>query len=435
MKGGGNITDISQYNGIKLITKYWSKINHTHGHENKAVIVGDVHGDLHQFIAPLVMNDIITLNGEINTIDNDIMYYVPSYIVNDCKCIVIYLGDITDEWIFSRTISYMMYNLLKNNKVRYIYGNHDLSIIGRYYLFKEGKLNIAVDIPPLWETLKKELNCNEHIKIIKDKVMYDNDEVKGIEYLYKYISPLFNNLYKIFTEQLGLISMVIAVNNIPYMISHCTWTKAAIKQLLKKQFIDEHANRPSDKNKEQLRPMIFNYRPNNNSLTYLRNIVNKMNDINFNISEQSDYIELSKAVNDVFKSKSRLYVSKNNITYSRNTDTIFLNHIVGHTIGSEWRDINVNIKQSTYYDERMSKLNPDIINDKHIYYFDFGCSAGYDHDEISRPDYVYIKDSEMFVSNLPAFSFITTISNDERIDSMLIMNDKTPHSKNKITFN
>ena len=181
--------------------------------------------------------------------------------------------------------------------------------------------------------------------------------------------------------------------------------------------------------------MIFNYRPNNNSLTYLRNIVNKMNDINFNISEQSDYIELSKAVNDVFKSKSRLYISKNNITYSRNTDTIFLNHIVGHTIGSEWRDINVNIKQSTYYDERMSKLNPDIINDKYIYYFDFGSSAGYDHDEISRPDYVYIKDSEMFVSNLPAFSFITTISNDERIDSMLIMNDKTPHSKNKITFN
>ena len=168
MKGGGNITDISQFNGIKLITSYWSSVEERNN-ESEYSFVGAVHGDLHQFLAPLVINNVISLTGEVETENENIMYYVPKYKINEQpKCKVIYLGDIADEWIFSRTISLMLYELLKNKVISYIYGNHDLSIIGRYHLFKQRKLNIAEDIPPLWETIKKELNCVKEIKIYKN---------------------------------------------------------------------------------------------------------------------------------------------------------------------------------------------------------------------------------------------------------------------------
>ena len=109
---------------------------------------------------------------------------------------------------------------------------------------------------------------------------------------------------------------------------------------------------------------------------------------------------------------------------------IFLNHIVGHSSGAEFRDQNVNPSPSLYYNERTSKLTPTFFNNRTVYYFDFGCSAGYDHDEISHPDFVYSNERGLFVSNLPAFSFI--LSNGQ--DSLLVLADKTPRSQNKITI-
>ena len=109
MRGGGNITDISQLNGIKLISSYWSKVGERCENTNY-VFVGDVHGDLHQFLAPLVLNDVIKLTGKVDVKDENIYYYIPNYeINNNCTCKVIYLGDIVDEWLFSRTISYMFF--------------------------------------------------------------------------------------------------------------------------------------------------------------------------------------------------------------------------------------------------------------------------------------------------------------------------------------
>lgn len=429
MKGGGNITDISQFNGIKLITSYWSSVEERNN-ESEYSFVGDVHGDLHQFLAPLVINNVISLTGEVETENENIMYYVPKYKINEQpKCKVIYLGDIADEWIFSRTISLMLYELLKKKVISYIYGNHDLSIIGRYHLFKRRKLNIAEDIPPLWETIKKELNCVKEIKIYKNNILYDNDEKKGQDFLYKYLDPLFENLYKIFSEQLGKLSLAVNVNNVPYIISHCTWSKNAVKQLLQKSKISENAQRPSDKIESQLEQVINEYKPSMDSINYL-------NDVAFNNQSNIDYLKLSNSCNDIFNSKSRLFISKNNITYSRNIENIFINQITGHSIGSENREINVNVKPSTFYEERIEKLKPEIINGNKIYYFDFGSSAGYDHDEISRPDYVYVNKSGMYVTNLPGFTFISTksLDNSNDKDSLLIMKDKTPKSGNKIMW-
>jgi hypothetical protein len=452
MKGGGNITDISQFNGIELITSYWKNVNVQDGanegedynsitylNDVKYCFVGDVHGDLHQFLAPLVINNVISLTGEIETVDENIMYYVPKYQINEKqKCKVIYLGDISDEWIFSRTISYILYDLLKSRVILYIYGNHDVSIIGRYHLFKQRKLNLAEDIPPLWETVKKELNCIKEVKIYRDKILYENDESKGLDFLYKYLTPLFENLFKIFVEQLGKLSLAVKVKtrcgagirevlDETYIISHCTWSMNAIKQLLSKSRISDQARRGSDRDESQLEQVNVGYNPAPESINYLSSINGKSN---------IDYVKLSNSVNDIFNSQSRLYISKNGITYTRNTENIFVNQITGHSIGSAWRDINVNVGLSTYNNERIEKLKPTIINNKKIYYFDFGSSAGYDHDEISRPDYVYVNPTGMYVTNLPAFSFISSkSSSDSNIkDSMVIMKDKTPRSPNKIIW-
>lgn len=434
MRGGGNITDISQLNGIKLISSYWSKVDERCENANY-VFVGDVHGDLHQFLAPLVLNDVIKLTGKLDVKDENIYYYIPNYeINNNCMCKVIYLGDIVDEWLFSRTIAFMVYKLLKKKMIIFIYGNHDLSIIGRYHLFKQHKLNIAEDIPPLWETLKKELNCIKEIKIYKNIILYDNDEEKGKEFLYKYLEPLFDNLYKIFSKQLGKLSLAVSINNIQYIVSHSTWSKYSIRQLLQPAKPVENAVRQGDKEESQLKQIIDNYKPSPESLKYLSSICR-----NENSNEIIDYVKLSNSCNDVFNSKSRLFISKNNLTYSRSVENIFLNQITGHTFGSEFRELNINVKPSTFYKERLEKIKPDIINGCKIFYFDFGASAGYDHDEISRPDFVYITKDGMYVTNLPGFSFIISKSIDENSnendkDSLLIMKDKTTKSKNKIVW-
>lgn len=428
MKGGGNITDISQYNGIKLITSYWSSYKDIH--EAPYSFVGDVHGDLHQFLAPLVINNIIKLKNSLTTIDEKIHFYIPEFEINETTSSphspkVVYLGDIADEWIFSRTIAAMLYKLLKANKVIYIYGNHDLAIIGRYHLFKQRKLNFALDLPPLWETVKKELNPIRSIKFYKETILLNNSEENGLDFLYKYLEPLFENLYKIFMEGLGVVSLPVEVNKTQFIISHSTWTKNAIKQLIQKQdsTTSSNSNRPSDKEESQLLPLNPNHKPSETSINYLASILSS--------SSAIDYSQLANAVNDIFNGKSRLFISKNNITYSRNIENIFINQITGHSIGGEFRDINVNPTPSTYERERKEKLKPTIINGCKIYYFDFGSSAGYDHDEISRPDYVYLESNGMFVSNLPGFSFITSSGK----DSLLIMKDKTPRSRDKVVFN
>lgn len=429
---GGNITDISQEEGIKLITKYWSNKNSPI--ESNVFIVGDVHGDLHQFLAPLIMSGIMILNNDI--IEEKHKYpesslFLPSYkLIKDESKKIIYLGDMIDEWIFNRQIARILRNLLETtNNIIYIYGNHDLALIGRYFLFKDKKINIPYDLPPLWETLKSELNYNKNVKIYADKIEYNGDLNKGLDFLNDYLESLFEDMYTIFSKCLGKLSQVAKINNIPFMISHSTWTQNALKQLLINKY-NIKSDRPGDSEVIQTDPIIRNYKIKDESKIILNNVIQSLKNGKTPETEE-EYNSLSLACNDLFNSQSRLFISKNGITYTRNKETIFLNQITGHTAGSEMREIDVNVKPSKFYNERIGKLTPDIINDKKIYYFDFNCSAGYDHDEISRPDFVYISKDGLNVTNLPSFNFI--ISNKQH--SMIVSSDKTLHSNNKVTIN
>ena len=437
---GGNITDISQFDGMRLICQYWHSVN-SDNHFNvnlindSLVIVGDVHGDFNQFIAPLVLTGLITITSpEVKEIDNPGgVIYLPEYTINtNNKKRVIYLGDMVDEWIFSRSIVVMLYDILRQlpNNVKYIFGNHDLALIGRYQLYTEKSINFALDTPALWQTLKKELNHVKNLKIYRTTAELDGEPFKGYDYIHSYVQPLFESLWKIFSQHLGVISCVIELNKKPFIVSHTTWSVQAVQQLMTPN--NEYSiksDRPGDNKDEQKQPFETASNTVIEEMKYVKQLIDGVNAGKLKHENLiSEYQHLSTAINAIFRTKSKLYISKNLLTYTRITKNIFLNHIIGHSSGAEFRDQGVNVGLSIYYEERESKLSPTFFNQRTVYYFDFGCSAGYDHDEISHPDFVYSNSSGLFVSNLPAFSFI--INNGR--DALLVLNDKTPRSGNKI---
>ena len=415
---GGNITDITEDIGLDLITRYWRQ--ESKSIDSKYVFVGDVHGDLHQFIAPLITNKVITLTGS-TTIVNGVP--VPQYNINkDIGVKIVYLGDMINEWLFSRTIVIMLRDLLKQlpNNVYYIYGNHDLSLIGRYHLFTSNELNIYEDIPTLWTTLKQTLSGIKNIKFVKSHAYYDNDEQKGMKFIHEFLKPLFDALFDIFTSRMGHICLPININNTSFMLTHTTWTVKAINELIG-NVKQREGTRPSDSNPSQQLPLTTVSVDVSNDIC----VIDKcMRDV-----KRIDYSVFASAVDNVFHSKSRAFISNNSLVSSRSLKGLFINQIVGHSLPNEFRDIGVNAGSATTYDERKQKLKPFQCNGCLIYYFDFGCSAGYDHDEISRPDYVYSTSSGLYVSNLPGFSFVEINGK----DSLLILTNKTVRS-DKIVF-
>lgn len=453
---GGNKTDINQLQALELVTKYWSTRwqNYNKAVDAKVVFVGDVHGDIHQFIAPLVMCNIITLSGKIKTIDPKIHLHVPDYDLSTNETTtVIYLGDMVDEWIFSRTIITMLKHILKERKnVFFIYGNHDVSLLGRYFLFKERKLNLRHDIPALWQTLKKELSPYPEIRIINDSILYNNDATEGLNFLYSYIEPLFEGLYEIFTNQLGRLSLCVEINEEPFIVSHSTWTFNAIKQLTetltrsKNEMSEANEDltkyeRPGDRLEEQSNTLLSKNEVENllqnigeDSKRFILNVRKRFDTSRAQSEMKHEYVTLSKICNELFLLLSRRVISKNYVTYSRNTENVFLNHVVGHSIGDEFRDINVNVGQSVYENERKNKLKPFVVNGRKVYYFDFGTSAGYDLEEISRPDFVYVDErDELRVSGLPGFNFIIKYGDEGSNHLMLVLKNKTTRSREKET--
>ena len=253
----------------------------------------------------------------------------------------------------------------------------------------------------------------------------DGEPVKGYNFIHAYVAPLFDSLFTIFSNNLGSISFPIEIQHKWFMVSHTTWSVQALQQLISQSSV-VNSDRPSDNNEEQLKPLI----ETKLTSTEIQKLVECIKYSITSPHEKINYVQLSDAVNKLFATKSRLFISKNLITYTRITKNIFLNHIIGHSSGAEFRDQNVNPSPSTYYTERQAKLSPTFFNQRTVYYFDFGCSAGYDHDELSHPDFVYSNTSGLLVSNLPAYSFI--ISNGT--DALMIMKDKTPRSSNRITI-
>lgn len=411
---------------MHLVVKYWAS-REPDPKIGDWVVVGDVHGDLHQFLAPLVLGGIIKLSGKLKTISEELAFYVPEYeLVEPCDKKVIYLGDLVDEWIFSRTIVRMMKELLLAKRVILLYGNHDTSLIGKCRLFRDGCLDLRLDVPALYVTVKNELSHRETRSKIDDQ-----------DYVRKYVQPLFDDLSEIFERRLGrvglLVKIVVLGREREYLLSHTTWNWDSLGELVfkglydREQQLPEQVKRPFENN-----PLILEkcgqHVCSEKSLGIVRTAVK---DIRSGHPMRCSLEELVDAVNDIYHGQSNKYVSFNKLTRTRYTDGVFLNQMVGHTIGGYSRELGVNTSPATYRDERNKKLTGEEINGKRVYYFDFGCSAGYDHDELSRPDFVYTRLDGMYVTNLPGFQYV---KNEKDQDVMMILEDKSVNGK-KISFN
>lgn len=401
---GGNKIDIPVKDAVKLVTSYWSQQQKEY--EPPYVFVGDVHGDMHQFLAPLVLCGIIRLTGKIIKVKyseyEECNMYIPEYeLLDNPETTVIYLGDMIDEWICSREIVYMLYDLLVHSEsVRYVFGNHDLNVIGRYKLWEAGKLNLRKDVANLYHTVKKGIRHFENINFVNKEVTYKGKD--GSAFLHEYVRPIFEKLYKIFADDLGQLSIAVEIKDIPYIVSHCTWRVKSLLALcnfnmcrLWREKLNE-----CDKSEIMQKPLLDGAVIDEDDVKCVNKYINK------HPETLEEYEELSSACNNIFRAQSALFIAINNVTYTRIVDNIFLNQITGHTFGGEWKDAGINPDNSYTYEERINKLNPLIVNDKQIYYFDFACSAGYNVEEYSTPCFVYTVDDEFKISDLPTFVFV-----------------------------
>jgi len=355
-----NILEISHETALQLLIDKWMDIQNKQHPKMLTCFVGDIHGDFNQLLAPLILTSTIKLTGRI-------VNMLPEYEYLNSSTKIIYLGDYVDGWIFSRHVVMFLAELFKLHNPKniiLIFGNHDLSYIGRYKLFKLGGLNFEQDIPSGYEIYKDELKTNPSLTE------------------FEYLTPIFNSLWYLFENNHLKLCDKAKINGLDFIISHNTWTKRGLKELYDAVSgnLEPKINRPGDKNPIQQE---------------------RFKQFDKNISSDN--------YNELFKMCPYFYIARNKLTYMRNTEDIIFNQIVGHTIGAEWAKYGINSEPSITNEERRNKLNPKIINDKYIFYFDFGSTPEYNSNNQSKPDFVYIsQDSKIQVTNLPIFEYYKT---------------------------
>ena len=128
---------VSQLDAVTCEVQYWYKWQNEHDRiKPKYIFVGDVHGDLNQFLYPLIDTGTITLTGKVNSIKqkyNEIDLHLPEYSCNECDTEIYYVGDLSDNYIFSRQIVVMLAYIMKQCKnVHLCIGNHDIIYMNHY---------------------------------------------------------------------------------------------------------------------------------------------------------------------------------------------------------------------------------------------------------------------------------------------------------------
>lgn len=474
---GANVTRISQHAGMSLVTNHWSRVSPTL--TNHTLFVGDVHADINQFIAPLVMTGLITLTGELTLIPNEKAYpstiyaksdkdddilqiphfdeltlYIPTYVVNKkCASKIIYLGDLVHEWIFGRVVMYILHDLLHQvpENIVFVYGNHDMNVLAIYPLYRRRLINMENIMQTTFNTMAKELSPYKSIHLYRFKVDYNGDEAKGQLLTYAYLAHMFEPLYNIFTHHLGKVSHYVSIDNVPFIASHCPWDLKWIPG-----FVESKAS--GNNNLAYLNYSVYSriseYTTKPDSKRYLLDMHSACkarsgppgsvdtSKITTRHLKGYEYRKLSEAVNDVVDGYQFLSLSNNIMFRNRNPGNLFVNQITGHTPGgSSWRINGVNPGQTTFYEERVKKMTPESHNDRYLFYWDFNASAGYVNDEFSRPDFIYVDNGRvnsqrytadeindtnvlpadvLKLTNLPGFNFI--LSNGK--DSLMIYSRK-----------
>ena len=188
--------EVSQIDGINLLTQYWYNYQESHHRvKYKYLFVGDVHGDLSQFILPLIDTGTITLNGQVTSVKQrypELDIPVPEYTCNKCDSQIYYLGDLSDGYMFTRQVLIMMVNVLRQCKnVHFCFGNHDM----RYF----GKLDVtkvdAWTFEEHFESLNLFVSSVSNLKLYHGKITGASDDFL-FEY-FRIILETYKELFKL----------------------------------------------------------------------------------------------------------------------------------------------------------------------------------------------------------------------------------------------
>lgn len=389
--------NIDQEESVRLITSYWTayksresdpsirfslpvimgvrarKSKPTQTTNSRLLFIGDVHGDLNQFLLPLVDNGIIELTGRVQTaykgktIERISNVYVPEFKILRTDIDVYYLGDFIDEGNYSRNIVLMLDELTKKlERLHLVIGNHEANLLSYYNRWKEKTLRFA-DVKSYWSTLQKELSAYEEVQLVKDQLIIRKKGVKSEDFLYDYTTPLFKTLHKLFISSKIKIAYECKLGSSTFIVSHTLITNRAINDLI--------AGIPRRKG-DDTRPIVGG-------------------------DPKSIGID---QINDMFLHSTSEFIGANRLVYNRlEKDLRFDNYIVGHTPGGSLRQLHINEKLCKFDDERAQHCTPTKPDARHsIYYFDILASAGLDHDNVSTPDYFYWENDMMKVSHANA---------------------------------
>ena len=281
-----NETDIDEMNAVQLLSRRYAALERASEHV-KYIFIGDIHGDLHQLLDPLVRYGVINIDrtgcvekvllndmldeyetwmktagkqfkcrqvGEFRKAEGLIDSFdawIPRFTINEpdkwlCDKVVI-LGDLINEWINSRSVVAIVRRLLMKycDNVIFIYGNHDMRAVGNFPRFITGEYDLT-DIPSMWCTMKKSfVNSNVMIRGNEARLVCEsgkmlNGEITASDHVWLYMFPVFWCLHDIYAKRLGRVCYYLnrsdntADNgaNRGIIVSHTFWSGEILKRMV-----------------------------------------------------------------------------------------------------------------------------------------------------------------------------------------------------------
>lgn len=334
--------DITQHEAILITTQYLYKYQESHDRVNyKHIFVGDVHGDLLQFILPLIDTGTITLTGKVTSVKQkytELDIHLPEYSCNKCNSEIYYLGDLVDGWIFSRQVVIMLARIMRECKnVHLCFGNHDAT-----YMVNSDTTDMS-KFDKHYGSLRHLGNSYSTLKFYRGKFIDSPDD-----FLSEYYRPMllaYKELWK-----MGEVMHYVVTDIGVLVASHTIITTTALEDL-------------GVEYKEPLK-------------------------------------ELVSDINKAFKTKDAAYIEKNRLLSNRSdAKRVFPKQIVGHTVGGLYYlppdkpEVNPVPVRTT--EDRIQHCTPT----NGIYYIDIGASASDYTSYTSTPDYYYIANGKMNVTD------------------------------------
>lgn len=346
--------DVTQIEAAIIATQYWYKYQKEHERVNsKFIFVGDVHGDINQFLLPLIDTGTITLTGKVSSIKQkyvELDIHIPEYSCNKCSTEIYYLGDLVDGFIYSRQIVIMLANIMRQCKnVHLCFGNHE----AKYIANLDPKSITLFTYEKHIESFRYLCSAYASLSLCRGKMI----EQPGEDFLYEYYHPMLEAIKELW--KMGEVMFYIETELGPFVVSHTITTTTALEDL-------------------GLEPKL-------------------------------SYKDLVNDINKAFKAKDTAYIGSNKLLWNRSdAKRVFPKQIVGHTIGGSF----------TFADDEES-INPVPVRTnadrlKHceptngVYYFDVGAAPNDLNLKFSMPDYFYIQDGKMNVTNANMLFLIWT---------------------------